>query len=68
MESIDKKQLELQTLLAMQDGYFETLSELVELYFNKGQDRKAVQLCSIGIEKAINARRELEYILLSLIE
>jgi len=34
METIDKKQLELQTLLAMQDGYFETLKELVELDFN----------------------------------
>lgn len=68
METIDKKHLELQTMLAMQDGYFETLKELVELNFNNGKDRKAVQLCSEGIEKAISARRELEYILLSLIE
>ena len=68
METTERKQLELQTLLAMQDGYFETLKALVELNFNDGKDRKAVYLCSLGIEKAISARRELEYILLSLID
>jgi len=68
MDKTERKQLELQTLLAMQDGYFETLKELVELNFNNGKDRKAVQLCSAGIEKVISARREPEYILLSLID
>jgi len=68
MDKTERKQLELQTLLAMQDGYFETLKELVELNINDGKDRKAVQLCSAGIEKVISARREPEYILLSLID
>lgn len=68
MKNTTNKLPELQTLLVMQDGYFETVNQLVEYYFNTGQDKKAIQLCSRGIEKAINARRELEYLLLSLID
>jgi len=68
MKTTDLNKDEYSTVLMMQESWFNSLCDLAERYNNEGHVQKAMDLYNKGIERAIQSRLDLEYMLLGMIE